>query len=165
MWADEADFPDQKTVRIGGVTVHVIHGHQVVPWGDPAALLSLSRSLDADLLIHGHTHTTQVWYDKNTQRMLLNPGSTTGAYSPFNTSLNTPHTRIAPHNCASTKAQGICCSWLLIRSVCFVLCCWYSNVVPSFLVLSIRGKSCTVYCYEARGGEVRVTKADYTSPR
>ena len=59
----------------------------MVPWGDPAALLAISRSLDADLLVHGHTHTTQIWYDKSTQRMLLNPGSATGAYSPFNTSV------------------------------------------------------------------------------
>ena len=83
----EADFPDQRSVRIGGISIHVIHGHQVVPWGDPAALLAISHSLDADLLVHGHTHTTQIWYDKSSQRLLLNPGSTTGAYSPFNTSV------------------------------------------------------------------------------
>ena len=79
------------------MSVHLIHGHQVVPWGDPAALLSLSRSLDVDLLIHGHTHTTQLWYDKTTQRMLLNPGSATGAYSPFNTSAQ--HNHWQPYHC------------------------------------------------------------------
>lgn len=157
--ADEADFPDQKTVRIGGLTVHLIHGHQVVPWGDPAALLALSRSLDADLLLHGHTHTTQIWHDKTTERMLLNPGSTTGAYSPFNTSVEHQplacDTPIAAHRLKLRLTDAV-------LVLCCVLC---SNVVPSFLVLSVRGKSCTVYCYEARGGEVRVTKADYSSPR
>ena len=53
--------PTSPTVRvcgIGGFHVHVVStGHQVVPWGDPAALLNLARSLDADILVHGHTHT------------------------------------------------------------------------------------------------------------
>ena len=114
MCADEADFPDQKTVRVGGVTIHIIHGHQVVPWGDPAALLSISRSLDADLLIHGHTHTTQIWLDKNTQRMLINPGSTTGAYSPFNTSAL--HYHPPDITCARPKAAEAD-TWF-----CVVLC-------------------------------------------
>ena len=101
------------------MTIHLIHGHQVVPWGDPAALLGLSRSLDADLLIHGHTHTTQVWYDKNTQRMMLNPGSTTGAYSPFNTSAPRSQTRalIPPAVHTDRLSQRLP---LLTNSVCAV---------------------------------------------
>ena len=74
-------------MRIGGFHVHVVHGHQVVPWGDPAALLNLARSLDADILVHGHTHTAQLWLDKASNRLLVNPGSATGAYSSFNTAV------------------------------------------------------------------------------
>ena len=108
-------------MRIGSFQLHLIHGHQVVPWGDPAVLLNLTRALDADILIHGHTHTPQLWLDKQTNRLLINPGSVTGAYSSFNTA-----------------------------------------VVPSFVLLSLRGSACTGYVYEARGAEVRVTKSEYS---
>ena len=108
-------------MRIGSFQVHVLHGHQVVPWGDPSALLNLARALDADLLIHGHTHQPQLWLDKQSNRMLINPGSATGAYSSFNTA-----------------------------------------IVPSFVLLSLRGPACTAYVYEARGAEVRVTKSEFS---
>mmetsp|Transcript_6886 Transcript_6886/g.21725 ORF Transcript_6886/g.21725 Transcript_6886/m.21725 type:complete len:189 (+) Transcript_6886:147-713(+) len=72
-------FPETKVVTIGNFRIGVVHGHQVVPWGDAQALATFRRRLDVDVLISGHTHQNDVrevdgaWY--------LNPGSITGAYS------------------------------------------------------------------------------------
>ena len=56
-----------------------MHGHQVVPWADPAALAMLQRQLDVDVLISGHTHKFQAY--EYADKFFVNPGSATGAYS------------------------------------------------------------------------------------
>ena len=67
-------------MQIGAFKIGLIHGHQIVPWGDAASLAIKQRSLDCDILISGHTHSSSVverddvWY--------INPGSITGAFSP-----------------------------------------------------------------------------------
>lgn len=37
---DEAikDLPDDKLVEVAGLKIGVIHGHQIIPWGDEEAL-------------------------------------------------------------------------------------------------------------------------------
>lgn len=79
------DLPDLKNLKIGNFTFTLIHGHQLVPWGDPQVLLNAARANDVDILVHGHTHIAQVWKDEQSKKLLLNPGSATGAYSPFQT--------------------------------------------------------------------------------
>jgi vacuolar protein sorting-associated protein 29 len=70
-------------VQIGQFKIGLIHGHQIVPWGDAHALAMIRRQLDVDILISGHTHQNAVnmadgkWY--------INPGSITGAYSTLTT--------------------------------------------------------------------------------
>jgi len=66
-------------VKIGDFTVGVIHGHQVIPWGDMEALAAVQRELDCDILVYGHTHVNKITaYDG---KHFLNPGSVTGAFS------------------------------------------------------------------------------------
>ncbi|EWM23182.1 vacuolar protein sorting-associated protein 29 [Nannochloropsis gaditana] len=55
-----APFPDTKVVTIGELRLGLCHGHQVLPWGEAAALDGLARELDVDVLITGHTHKQQV---------------------------------------------------------------------------------------------------------
>ncbi len=55
-----ADLPATKVVTIGGFKIGLVHGHQVVPWGDRDALAILQRKLDCDVLISGHTHKFEV---------------------------------------------------------------------------------------------------------
>ena len=43
------------TYRIG-----LIHGHQIVPWGDHLALGMIRRKLNVDILVSGHTHQNEV---------------------------------------------------------------------------------------------------------
>ena len=44
-----------STTRIG-----LIHGHQVLPWGDHLALGMIRRKLNVDILVSGHTHQNEV---------------------------------------------------------------------------------------------------------
>ncbi|EGG22687.1 metallophosphoesterase domain-containing protein [Cavenderia fasciculata] len=76
---ENTSFPDTKTVTLGQFKFGLCHGHQVVPWGDKAALSILQRQLDVDVLITGHTHNIEV-YESN-GKLFINPGSATGAYS------------------------------------------------------------------------------------
>jgi vacuolar protein sorting-associated protein 29 len=81
---DEGNLPEVKTVQIGEFKIGMIHGHQVVPWGDAEALANVQRQLNCDILLSGHTHTNSVSiYDG---KYFINPGSISGAYSPFNPS-------------------------------------------------------------------------------
>lgn len=79
---EHGNLPQTKVVQIGNIKIGLIHGHQVVPWGDIEALSSVQRQLDCDLLISGHTHAQSITqYDG---KYFINPGSVTGAYSAIN---------------------------------------------------------------------------------
>jgi len=73
--------PEDKVITIEEFKIGLCHGHQVVPAGDVAALGILVRRLDVDILLTGHTHIFQVV--QNDERLLMNPGSATGAYSIY----------------------------------------------------------------------------------
>ena len=78
--ADELEgLPELRRVSIAGFGVLLLHGHQLAPWDDDAALLALAREHDADIVVSGHTHRQSV---REASRVLLvNPGSATGAFS------------------------------------------------------------------------------------
>lgn len=100
------DLPDSKTIKIGELAIGIIHGHQLVPWNDAAILANYARSIGVDVLIHGHTHAPEILRSEGSgsapaksasgadgasgtsvsagaSTLLLNPGSITGAFSPF----------------------------------------------------------------------------------
>ena len=75
-------MPETKVVQIGNFKIGIIHGHQVLPWGDLESLAAVQRQLDCDILVSGHTHQNQITqYDG---KYFINPGSVTGAYSATN---------------------------------------------------------------------------------
>lgn len=76
------NLPEEKVITIGNFKLGLIHGHQVVPWGDKEALAITQRRLDVDILVSGHTHELQLW--ESDTKIFINPGSATGAYSGFN---------------------------------------------------------------------------------
>mmetsp|Transcript_19337 Transcript_19337/g.21646 ORF Transcript_19337/g.21646 Transcript_19337/m.21646 type:complete len:193 (+) Transcript_19337:27-605(+) len=117
-----SELPEQKVVKIGEFRIGLCHGHQVVPWGDPESLANMQRQLDVDILITGHTHRNEVYeYEK---KYIINPGSATGAYSPFAT-----------------------------------------DVVPSFVLMAIKGGKVVTYVYELRDGEVDVSKSEFVKKK
>ena len=38
----------------------MVHGHQLVPWGDAESLAVINRQLDCDILITGHTNKVEI---------------------------------------------------------------------------------------------------------
>merc|ERR1711916_217827 len=82
---ENVNYPEQKVVTIGQLQIGLCHGHQVVPWGDPEALAIMLRQLDVDILITGHTHKFKAYeYEK---KVIINPGSATGAFSSFTSNI------------------------------------------------------------------------------
>jgi len=59
----------ERTVAVGGLTVHVSHGHEL---GRPTPALALARYA-GDVVIFGHTHRAIVAREAN--RIGLNPGA------------------------------------------------------------------------------------------
>ncbi|KIH65723.1 phosphodiesterase family protein [Ancylostoma duodenale] len=72
-------YPDTKVVTVGQFRLGLIHGHQIIPWGDEAMLEQLARQLDVDVLVSGHSHECSV--RESGGRFYVNPGSATGAFS------------------------------------------------------------------------------------
>ena len=78
---DEGDMPETKVVQIGEFKIGMIHGHQVLPLGDVESLSGVARQLDCDIFISGNTHQYNVKVLDN--KLFLNPGSISGAFSNF----------------------------------------------------------------------------------
>jgi vacuolar protein sorting-associated protein 29 len=78
---DEGDIPEKKSVQIGDFTIGLIHGHQVLPWGNFESLSNVQRELGCDILLYGHTHKTSIKVKEN--KLYINPGSISGAFSPL----------------------------------------------------------------------------------
>ena len=76
---DEGDMPEKKLVTIGEFKIGMIHGHQVLPWGDTDSLSAIQRELDCDILLSGNTHEINVKVLDN--KLYINPGSISGAFS------------------------------------------------------------------------------------
>jgi vacuolar protein sorting-associated protein 29 len=76
---DEGDMPEKKLVTIGEFKIGMIHGHQVLPWGDTDSLSYIARQLDCDIFISGNTHQIGVKVLDN--KLYINPGSISGAFS------------------------------------------------------------------------------------
>eukprot|EP01089_Gocevia_fonbrunei_P021583 TRINITY_DN8439_c0_g1_i1.p1 TRINITY_DN8439_c0_g1~~TRINITY_DN8439_c0_g1_i1.p1 ORF type:complete len:185 (+),score=40.46 TRINITY_DN8439_c0_g1_i1:33-587(+) len=76
---ENTNYPENKVVTLGVFKIGICHGHQVVPWGDRESLAMLQRKLDVDILITGHTHKFEAYEYED--KLFINPGSATGAYS------------------------------------------------------------------------------------
>ena len=76
---DEGEIPEKKVVQIGEFKIGMIHGHQVLPWGDLEALTNIQRELGCDILLSGHTH--QIDIKVKDKKFYINPGSISGAFS------------------------------------------------------------------------------------
>eukprot|EP01012_Entosiphon_sulcatum_P057336 TRINITY_DN81092_c0_g1_i1.p1 TRINITY_DN81092_c0_g1~~TRINITY_DN81092_c0_g1_i1.p1 ORF type:complete len:186 (+),score=42.66 TRINITY_DN81092_c0_g1_i1:33-590(+) len=73
------DIPEFAVVKLGNFRIGIIHGHQVVPWGDKESLAVWQRKLDVDVLVWGGTHQYKTF--EHDGKFYINPGSITGAFS------------------------------------------------------------------------------------
>lgn len=78
---DNFDFPEDITLCIGDFKISLIHGHQIIPWGDMNALLQWQKKYDSDIIISGHTHKNSIVQYEG--KYFINPGSVTGAFQPW----------------------------------------------------------------------------------
>ena len=77
----EESLPDKKCIQIGEFKIGIIHGHQVIPSDDIHSLSNIQRSLGCNILVSGYTHKLSVQVKDNA--LFINPGSISGAFSPF----------------------------------------------------------------------------------
>ena len=80
------NLPETSVVQIGEFRIGMIHGHQVTPWNDQESLINILNQLGCDILLSGHTHSSNVTLFKG--KHFINPGSLTGAYSPLSLECN-----------------------------------------------------------------------------
>jgi uncharacterized protein len=66
---DEPGLVTEIVVEIGGLRVHVSHGHEV---GSPTPA-KLAERYDADVVVYGHTHRPLV--TRHDGRLFVNPGA------------------------------------------------------------------------------------------
>jgi uncharacterized protein len=66
----DPDLAAERIVSVGGLTIHVSHGHEV---GRPTPVLLLAR-YDADVVVFGHTHRAVV-VNGEKHRLAVNPGA------------------------------------------------------------------------------------------
>ncbi|CAG8584689.1 8702_t:CDS:2 [Acaulospora morrowiae] len=78
---ESPSWPLSKVISHGPIRIGVLHGHQVIPVGDPESLSIVARQMDVDILLTGHTHRFEAFECNG--KFLVNPGSATGAYSGF----------------------------------------------------------------------------------
>ena len=71
------DLPDHIVLNIGQFRVGLIHGHQILPWGDHDSIAAVQRRLNVDILVSGHTHKNEIF--QSCGKFFVNPGSVTGA--------------------------------------------------------------------------------------
>ncbi|XP_074604748.1 vacuolar protein sorting 29 [Brevipalpus obovatus] len=76
-----SNYPEQKVVNIGQFRIGLCHGHQAIPWSSQESLFLIQRQMDVDILITGHSHKFDAFEADGC--FYINPGSATGAYSPF----------------------------------------------------------------------------------
>ncbi|KAI8822996.1 Metallo-dependent phosphatase-like protein [Fimicolochytrium jonesii] len=76
--ASSSAVPASRVVTHGPLRIGLIHGHQVVPWGDQRALGIVAREMDVDVLVVGNTHRFEAFEMEG--RFFCLPGSATGAF-------------------------------------------------------------------------------------
>ncbi|XP_054025179.1 vacuolar protein sorting-associated protein 29-like [Dryobates pubescens] len=69
------NYPEKKVVTVWQFRIGLIHGHQIIPWGDVASLALPQRQPGADTVILGDTQRF------DTFEHYIDPGSATGAWS------------------------------------------------------------------------------------
>jgi uncharacterized protein len=65
----DPDLVERIDIKVGGVKIHVSHGHEV---GSPTPAKLLER-YDADVIVYGHTHKQLVMEAED--RLVVNPGA------------------------------------------------------------------------------------------
>ena len=74
---DRFELENYRSFDHGGIAFGVTHGKGINPRGDRDTLANIATQLDVDVLFNGHTHKQEAV--EHNGKLLLNPGSCTGA--------------------------------------------------------------------------------------
>jgi putative phosphoesterase len=74
-YGSQYNFHEQ--IQLDSFNVLLIHGTQLRPRGNITQLWEIAQQIEADVVIHGHTHTASI--DLHKDRLFLNPGTISGA--------------------------------------------------------------------------------------
>jgi vacuolar protein sorting-associated protein 29 len=160
----------------------MIHGHQVLPWGDPGALGIVAREMDVDILLSGHTHQLAVWEEDG--RYFINPGSATGRVwcVPRASELTITAHCIASHRILTmhSRTTGVQ-SWVpttapmpnvapsttMMTTPSALPTPLGTEGIPSFVLLDLNagGGKVVLYIYKLIAGDVRVERMEYVKSR
>ena len=66
-----------EQIQLDDFKVLLLHGTQLRPRGNIKQLLEIVHEIEADIAIHGHTHTASIELREN--RLFVNPGTISGA--------------------------------------------------------------------------------------
>ncbi|MFX1578935.1 MAG: YfcE family phosphodiesterase [Promethearchaeota archaeon] len=74
-YGSQYNFHEQ--IQLDNFNVLLLHGTQLRPRGNIDQLWEITQQIDADVAIHGHTHTASI--ELHRDRLFLNPGTISGA--------------------------------------------------------------------------------------
>ena len=86
---DTQKYPDRLVVTIGGVSLGLIHGHQLIPLADLDAAAALKRDMGVDVLITGFHPECKV-HQPEDGGLVVCPGSATGSWGIHSGSSHIP---------------------------------------------------------------------------
>ena len=73
----EGGYSMHEEIQIDDISILLLHGTQVKPRGDLSQLWDMAKHVNADVIIHGHTHIEGI--DLYKGRLFLNPGTISGS--------------------------------------------------------------------------------------
>jgi putative phosphoesterase len=74
-YGSQYNFHEQ--VQLDEFNVLLLHGTQLRPRGNITQLWEITQEIGADVVVHGHTHKASI--DLYKERLILNPGTVSGA--------------------------------------------------------------------------------------
>lgn len=157
-------LPPTLTLNHSPIRIGVIHGHQILPLGDPDLLNSLATTMDVDLLVSGATHKFEAY--ESDGRFFVNPGSATGAWASLwpiyaeqqggeekseekQTGDKSEESETADKDKSATPAPPTQPPTQ------------HPDPTPSFVLLDIQGSTVMCYVYQLIAGDVKVEKIEY----
>ncbi|GFE53488.1 vacuolar sorting protein [Babesia ovis] len=77
----DTSLPEEIIVNVGNFKIGLINGYQLPAWGDKDSVYEYAKRMGVDVLVYGHSHISDV--SKINGKILVNPGSATGAFQPW----------------------------------------------------------------------------------
>ncbi|KAK1445100.1 metallo-dependent phosphatase like protein [Babesia gibsoni] len=78
---EDPKLPEEIAITVGNFRIGLINGYQFSAWGDKQVAYEHAKRMGVDVMVYGHSHISDV--TKLMGKILVNPGSGTGAFQPW----------------------------------------------------------------------------------